>query len=371
MPLAFFSSSVAPHPSVHAPRPASLASIFLLLAAAMPAAAAVPDAVPVDGAPFQARLSAVDADWHLTFELPGAAAATQQMPAADLCWWGRWAEPSRPTQILLVDGTLIVVADVIKIDKTSAELDWASGGIVQVPLEMIAGIVFHPPADPQSADALLAKLSSAGGNDDRLLLLNGDAIGGELLSLADDTAHLRAAASGASAGELKVRTDKISAIAMNSALAAKPHKEKARAWLGLADGSRLLVSSLQFDKAGAGHARRGSKARASRRRYSRAAAVGRPRGVSLRLEAGELPIHSVSGFEMAVEGRSQRARHAAPRRRPALSKGPGHAQRLAIDLRSRPTVSRWLPRRRSTTKPPATAAPSSASTPTTAAAIGN
>jgi NPCBM/NEW2 domain len=75
-----------------------------------------------------------------------------------------------------------------------------------------------------------------------LLLLNGDAIGGELLSLADDVVHIQTGSS-----KLDVRTDKISAIALNSTLAARPHTASARAWLGLTDGSRLLISSLGID----------------------------------------------------------------------------------------------------------------------------
>ncbi|HEX4000043.1 MAG TPA: NPCBM/NEW2 domain-containing protein [Pirellulales bacterium] len=201
----------------------------------------MPTAVPVDGAPFEARLRTVDADWRLTFAGPAATAAPKQMPAADLCWWGRWAEPHGQTQVLLVDGSLIV-ADIADIDKQRALLDWSSGGSVKLPLEIIAGIVFHPPADPQSGDALLAKLPTAGAGGDRLLLVNGDAISGELLSLTDDVVRIRTAA-----GELKVRTAKIAALAMNSALAAKPHPTSARAWLGLSDGSRLLVSATTFD----------------------------------------------------------------------------------------------------------------------------
>ena len=165
------------------------------------------------------------------------------MAGADLCWWGSWAEPRGQRQVLLVDGSLIA-ADVADVDKQRVLLDWNSGGIVTLPLEIVAGIVFHPPADPQSADALLAKLPTAGGNADRLLLVNGDAIGGELLSLADDTVHIRTAA-----GKLDVRTDKIAAVALNSALAAKPRPASAHAWLGLADGSRLLVASLVDDGA--------------------------------------------------------------------------------------------------------------------------
>ncbi len=203
----------------------------------------VPEAVPVDGPAFQANLVGANADGPLTFELPGATAQTRQLAAADLCWWGRWAEARGQTQILLVDGSLIV-SDIADIDKDRVLLDWNSGGSVKLPLETIAGIVFHPPASAQSADQLLAKLPTAAPDADRLLLLNGDVIGGEFLSLTDDTVHIRTAS-----GKLDVRTDKISALAMNAALVAKPRSPNAHAWLGLTDGSRLLVSSLVIDGA--------------------------------------------------------------------------------------------------------------------------
>ncbi len=201
----------------------------------------LPEVVPVEGAPFKARLQAVDADWRLTFQ-PDSGAA-RHISAADLCWWGRWIEPTAATQILLVDGSLIV-ADVAALDKDRLTLDWH--GTVKLPLESVAGIVLHPPADPQAADGLRAKLRRAGGDTDRLLLVNGDELTGEIQDRADGAIRLRAAN-----GPIAVRTDKIAAIVLNPSLAAKPRMADARAWLGLADGSRLLVSSLLLDKGSA------------------------------------------------------------------------------------------------------------------------
>ncbi len=182
--------------------------LFATIGYAAAPPAALPEAVPVDGSPFKARLVAVDANWGLTFEGAIENSKPKQMAAGDLCWWGglssragrrkscwsmaRSSSPTWPTSI-----------------RSERVFDWNAGGSVKLPLEIVAGIVFHPPADPQSADALLAKLPTAGGDADRLLLVNGDSIGGELLSLADDTVHIRTAA-----GELKVRTDKIAAVAI-------------------------------------------------------------------------------------------------------------------------------------------------------------
>ena len=213
------------------------AAIVCRIAFSAPPTTDLPEAVPVDGAPFKARLEAADADWRLTFQ--PADGAAKQMPAADLCWWGRWAEPSGRQRVLLVDGSLIA-ADVTALDKDRVTVDWR--GPVKLPLEIVAGIMLHAPADPQRADGLAAKLRRASGDADRLLLVNGDELTGEIQELVDGAINLKT-----TAGPLSIRLDKIAAIVPNPSLAAKPDAAAAKAWLGLADGSRLLVSSLTID----------------------------------------------------------------------------------------------------------------------------
>ncbi len=199
---------------------------------------ATPAAVLVDNSSFDARLVAVAPNWQLTFELAGG--VRKQLAAADLCWWGRWFEPTQDAQTLLVDGSLLI-GDVTSLTKERAMLDGSVVGTVKLPLEAVAGIVVRSPGDPQHADLPRDALSEPA-KTDRVLLANGDQLPGEIQSLDDDLLKVATAA-----GVVNVKYDKIAAIAFNPALAAKPRMSDARAWLGLRDGSRLLVAGLQSD----------------------------------------------------------------------------------------------------------------------------
>jgi len=222
------------------------------------------DVVLVEGTPFKARIHSIDAKGMTAWHLPSG--ETKKSPLADLCWWGEWREPRASTQIVLVDGSLIV-ADVIAIDKEHLSADWALGGEFKLPLESVGGILLAPPVDRQGADVLRFRLHGgdapssnastparsaseelplnahkAQNDSDRLILLNGDELAGEILSLDENTLKIRTAA-----GEMNIAKEKIAAVAFNPSLAAKPNSADARLWVGTSDGSRLLVSSLVIE----------------------------------------------------------------------------------------------------------------------------
>src|SRR5260221_5521011 len=67
----------------------------------------------INGAPFKTRLQAISADGMISWELPSG--EVKKIPLIDLCWWGEWAEARPQTQVVLVDGSLIV-AEVIGIE---------------------------------------------------------------------------------------------------------------------------------------------------------------------------------------------------------------------------------------------------------------
>ena len=181
--------------------------------------------------------------------------ARKVLPAADLCWWGTWAAPSQDTQVLLVDGSL-VMADLVALDKERLVIDSNAGGTIKLPLEVVAGIVFHPSADAQRGDKLRASL--LGGSrpsdkatnrnpaespqilqTDRLILANGDDLAGEITGWNEDSLGVKTAA-----GEIHVRTDKVAAAAFNPALAARPRPAEARAWVWF---SRRLAAARRRD----------------------------------------------------------------------------------------------------------------------------
>jgi hypothetical protein len=238
---------------------ACLLSVLVLSAAsngalAAPVSLEQDEAVPVDSKPFKAKLVSVDSAWQVAFETPTG--EHKVLPAADLCWWGAWAAPSQDTQVLLVDGSLLM-ADLVALDKERVVVDSSSGGTVKLPLEVVAGIVFHPSADAQRGDKLrdsLLRVARPAENavnrnpadapripqTDRLILANGDDLAGEITGWSDDSLTVKT-----TAGEIHVRTDKVAAAAFNPALAARPRTAAVRAWVGFRDGSRLLVSTME------------------------------------------------------------------------------------------------------------------------------
>jgi hypothetical protein len=243
---------------------ACLLSVLVLSAAsngalAAPVSLEQDEAVPVDSKPFKAKLVSADSHWHLTFET--STGERKVFPAADLCWWGAWAAPSQDTQLLLVDGSLLM-ADLVALDKERVVVDSSSGGTLKLPLEVVAGIVIHPSADAQRGDKLRDSLlgdSPLSGSrpaenavnrnpadspripqTDRLILANGDDLAGEITGWSDDSLTVKT-----TAGEIHVRTDKVAAAAFNPALAARPRIAEVRAWVGFRDGSRLLVSTME------------------------------------------------------------------------------------------------------------------------------
>jgi hypothetical protein len=200
---------------------------------------ATPLAVPVEGPPFRAELSAADAQWQLTFI---ADHTRRIMPAADLVYWGQCAELSRAGAVVLADGGLLS-ATVLAADKERLTIDSDSFGTVKLPLESLAGVVFHLPPARQDRDKLLDRIARAAGDGDRLLLDNGDELAGLIEGIAAGAVKLKA-----DVGPVEVKTDRVTAIIFDPALKRKPPAADGRlqAWIGLGDGSRLLATQLSL-----------------------------------------------------------------------------------------------------------------------------
>jgi hypothetical protein len=221
-------------------RPRLLATclVTLLTVAALSARAQSPLAVPVDGQPFRAELTAADADWQLKLD---SAQKPRTLPAAELVRWGTFAEPVRGPIVVLADGGLLV-ADVLGTRKDRLQVDSRVFGRIDLPLGHLAGVVFDPPARRPRRDLLLDRLAQATGESDRLLLQNGDELTGLIEALQDDAVRLQT-----DNGPLQIETRAIAALVFNPLLKQQPGPEGLRAWVGLADGSRLLATRLVAD----------------------------------------------------------------------------------------------------------------------------
>jgi len=208
---------------------------LLLLLAFTPTWAEPPPAVPVEGAAFPAELTALDADWQITF---GSGQIARQLTAGELVEWGSCAEVRKGPLAITADGGLLV-ADVLGADLDHITLDSGLFGQIELPLDALAGIVFDLPAAESDRDALLGRIARADGDSDRLLLQNGDEITGLIESIDRAAVTLRT-----ELGTPKIELDRIAAIVFNPDLKRPPKHQGLRAWAGFADGSRLIATGL-------------------------------------------------------------------------------------------------------------------------------
>ncbi len=212
--------------------------VALFTVAASWARAESPRAVPVDGGPFAAELAAVGADWQLTFN---SRQKQRKLPAAELVRWGACAEGTGGPMVVLADGGLLL-ADVLGTEKERLKVDSGLFGVVEVPLESMAGVIFDPPTQRRGRDLLVDRVVRATGDSDRLVLHNGDELTGFVESIKDNVVRL-----GTDDATLEIETGRVAALALNPLLRLPPEGRGLRAWVGLADGSRLLATRLVVD----------------------------------------------------------------------------------------------------------------------------
>jgi hypothetical protein len=214
---------------------AGIAVATLMIMFGLSAVAAPPEALPVSGSAYGATLVGVDAAWQIEFDAGGK---PQKLSAADLVLWGSFADATRGPQILLVGGGLLV-ADVIGLDKETLRCDGDAIGQSKGPLESVAGILWHPPAERNRRDQLAARVRGATGDADQLILDNGDEVKGTFAGMHDDVLTVETPA-----GPLDVSMSRLAVLIFNPSLAARSQLKGLRAYVGLSDGSRLLATRL-------------------------------------------------------------------------------------------------------------------------------
>jgi len=246
------------------------------------AASAEPFAVPADGPPFQAELTAIDEQWNIVFT---AETGRQVLAAADLVRWGAPREFLRGPVIVLAGGGLLA-AEVTGIDKLDLAADSPLWGPITIPLDQVAGVVFQLPADlrrqtllfdrasvavtrrmPSASVAGTRRVPSAGEQNgsgpfsrngpegasqknllsavssaDRIVLENGDELTGLLDRLDLDGVRLRT-----DAGPLEADRRNVTMVIFNPALAKPARPEGLHAWVGLRDGSLLPAARVVCD----------------------------------------------------------------------------------------------------------------------------
>ncbi len=215
------------------------ASILTFVALAASAVAKPPQAVPADGEPFAAEIAAIDESWQIKFVVDGS---TREIGAKDLVRWGNPREIRRGPVVVLADGGL-VSADVLEVDKETLRAESAVFGLVEVPLELLRGIVFQLPLERQERDLLLDSVLNADGNHDELILSNGDRISGRLEAVGESSVQIESAV-----GPVDVERHRLRALVFNPSLIASTAATGLRSLVGFGDGSRLVARQLALDE---------------------------------------------------------------------------------------------------------------------------
>jgi hypothetical protein len=220
---------------LHTIRFSLLAAVAWLTSAANLSLAAEPaTAVLVGQSPFQSeRFTA--ADGQIRFETDGQAKTVDMQ---ELVVWGTLPQARPHKQILLADGG-VLLAEIVKSDSDRLTVDSYLFGEVGFPLENLAGILLSPPADLKRRDELEFRIRDANGEDDRLILDNGDELTGTIATLSDMETELES-----SAGKIKVELARVAAIVFNPSLRAVPPQRSVRAIVGVSDGSWLMAESI-------------------------------------------------------------------------------------------------------------------------------
>jgi len=213
-------------------------SLPFIMAVAGPAVAQAPLAVPVDGEPFAARLTSVDAQGKLTFD---GADKRPSLALADLISWGQPAELRKGPIFVLANGGYLPAA-LLGATKTEVSVDSNRLGTLKLPLDSLAGIIFRPPPHAAELDALLDRIARGQGQADRLVLDNGDEMTGLVETLEGDTIKIKG-----NLGLVEIAVRRVLAIIFNPALRQQPVAEAGAAWIGLNDGTRVQGTRLQLD----------------------------------------------------------------------------------------------------------------------------
>ena len=200
-------------------------------------------AVPVDGKPFPATVVAIDADWKITFDAGGA---KRELSAADLVCWGTCREIERAPIVVLADGGLLTVDEIageLSAGKEDLTARFTLFGRQTLPLELLGGVVFQPPAGRQQRDRLIDRVARARGNSDRLVLQNGDEITGMIEAIEENSVRLET-----DGRPIEIDTDRIAALIFNPDLKQATPRGSLRAWASFSDGSRLTATGMATGK---------------------------------------------------------------------------------------------------------------------------
>jgi len=199
-----------------------------------------------DGTVFAAALHEVTGTGVVVSAEPGG---LQTLPLDELVLWGAFADRSQTTQVVLVDGS-VLVADVLSVEADAVVTVGRLWQETRLPRAVVQAIVFHPPADPQHRDKLLRRAWDTERPHARLLLENGDELAGRLPDVlrpdagAFQLTHI-AWITGDAGQTIDVPVERLVAVLLTPGQTWRPAAGGQELLVGLRDGSLVHAQTMQ------------------------------------------------------------------------------------------------------------------------------
>lgn len=194
-------------------------------------------AEPIDGKPFEAALTGVDAEGRVLLKTEGQ---SRSVAVHDLLSWGAWQESSGAV-LLLVDGDLLAI-DGLEVSGEQLTVQSATFGPVTLRRTAVNAAILNPPADRYEYDRLLFGLAGAASDSDVLRLTNGDELTGRIVTGTEELVTVES-----SIGKVDVPVGTVAAVRFASTSKRPADTLDSVAVVGFLDGSRLTVSSAIID----------------------------------------------------------------------------------------------------------------------------
>ena len=211
-----------------------------LLAATELQAAELPLVSKTDGELFPAQLVEIDENWNFTFS---EGEQQRKIAADELISWGNYRDREGKPLVVLADGG-IVATNVLSVSRSRIKIEPTLWQPLDIPLELVRGIIFRPSSDVLRRDRLILRMQSSDGGQDSLLLNNGDQLTGILVE-PDAEEISETFRLDSTAGVFPITRDKVQAVTFNPVLVDPPKPNPLHAQVGFRDGSLLTANSIK------------------------------------------------------------------------------------------------------------------------------
>ena len=203
-------------------------------------AAELPLVSTTDDEQFPGQLVEIDEKWNVTF---AEGEQQRQILADELISWGNYRDREGNPLLILADGG-IVATNVLSVSRSHIKIEPTLWQPVDIPLELVRGIIFRPPSAVLQRDRLILQMQSSDGVQDSLVLSNGDRLSGILVE-PKDAGNGEAFQLESSAGTFPIMRNKVQAVTFNPALVDPQKPNPNHAQVGFRDGSLLTVNKIK------------------------------------------------------------------------------------------------------------------------------